>query len=489
MDWGTPNKVVIAAALVAILGGCGSEPGETSGRGGSGGVGGGGGPGAPGGGGSGGGLFTGGPGGGSSGGGGSGTGGDAACAGVTAKADLVPLDMYIMLDKSGSMSNQTGPSGSGPTKWAAITDALEAFFSASAETGIGVGLQFFPLLVPGMPDSCTSHAECGDAGPCQISACDDESYVFACETDADCGSSGSCAELGSCSNDPSYLCFYNHPILDSDCGWANGNYLGTCQQLSTSTCANPISCSGESYAAPAVEIAPLSTGAAALMAAIEQNGPDGLTPTAPALEGLIAHTKDWSAANPDRRVVAVLATDGMPTECDPQDIDSIAELAKDGNAGATGVQTFVIGVFSPSDSGAQGNLDEIAQAGGTESAFFIADDQDVSEAFLAALQAIQGKSLACEYQVPDAPPGEDLAYDEVNVEHTPDGQSAPETIPYVGSEAECDVSKGGWYYDQDPKKGSPTKILMCPATCATLQGGGGELEIRLGCKTIVPEPK
>jgi hypothetical protein len=179
----------------------------------------------------------------------------------------------------------------------------------------------------------------------------------------------------------------------------------------------------------------------------------------------------------------------MPTECDPQDIDSIADIAKDGNAGATGIQTFVIGVFSPSDSGAQENLDQIAQAGGTESAFFIADDQDVSQAFLAALQAIQGKSLACEYQVPDAPPGEDLAYDEVNVEHTPDAQGAPQTIPYVGSEAECDGAEGGWYYDQDPKKGSPTKILMCPATCATLQGGGGELEIRLGCKTIVPEPK
>lgn len=502
MDWGTPNKAVVAATLAALLGGCGSELEATSGGGGDGaghgktGAGAGGDPGA---GGAGGDLWSSGPGGpgaggagaGSGQGAGSGAGGDTACAGVTAEAALVPLDMYIMLDKSGSMGDETGPLGSGPTKWQAITQALGAFFAASASSGIGVGLQFFPLMVPNVPATCTSHAQCGEAGPCILSACDGETFVLPCATNADCGaSSGQCAPLGTCSNAPNYHCFYNHPFIGPDCGFGpGGNYLGTCQALLSSTCANPLSCSAAQYAAPAVEIQPLSTGTAALLAAIGQTWPDGMTPTAPALSGLIAHTKEWAVANPQKRVVAVLATDGMPTECNPQSIGQIAQIAANGMTGSTPVQTFVIGVFSPNDSGAQQNLDQIAVAGGTEKAFFIADDENVTEAFLAALEAIQGKSLACEYLVPEAPPGEDLAYDEVNVEHAPEGQDG-HTIPYVGEPGACDPADGGWYYDKDPNgAAAPTKILMCPATCGALQGNGGKLSIRLGCKTIVPEPK
>ena len=405
---------------------------------------------------------------------------------------MVPLDMYIMLDKSGSMSDATGASGSGPTKWQAITDALATFFAASADSGIGVGLQFFPLMLPGVPDTCTSHAQCGAAGPCLLSACDGENYLVPCATNSDCGaSSGQCAQLGTCSNAPNYYCFYNHPTISGDCGWGQGgNYLGTCQALLSSRCARPLSCDAAQYATPAVEIQPLSAGTAALLSVIGQNWPAGMTPTAPALSGLISHSKEWSATHPEKRVVAVLATDGMPTECNPQGIAQIAQIAANGMSGANPIQTFVIGVFGPMDSGAQQNMDQIALAGGTGSAFFIADNENVTEAFLGALEAIQGQSLACEYLVPEPPAGEDLAYDEVNVEHVPKDQGEAKTIPYVGKDGACDAAEGGWYYDKDPKGAeSPTKILMCPSTCAALQGGGGKLSIRLGCKTVVPEPK
>ena len=492
MDCGAPKKFVSAAIVAAFLGGCGSEPSASqSGQGGTGGVGAGSGAGA--GAGGAGGLFPSGSGAGPAGGGGTGTGTntDTSCAGVTEKADLVPLDMYLMLDRSGSMSDETGPLGTGPTKWAAVTDALEAFFDASGPKGIGVGLQFFPATVPGMPETCTGHAECGAAGPCLLSSCDGVDYVLPCVHTADCGGEGICAQLGVCSGDPAQSCYYDHPIFGSDCGFDQaGNHLGTCEALVSSVCANPVSCSAADYATPAVEIAPLSAGATALMGAIAANGPGGLTPTFPAVGGLIGHAKEWAISHPTRRVVAVLATDGMPTLCDTQDIASIAELAADGASGTPMIETFVIGVFGQNDAGAQENLDLIAQQGGTGSAFFITDDQDVAQAFLAALDAIQGQSLACEYLIPAAPPGEELAYDQVNVEHTPDGQSAPDTIPYVGSAAGCDAAEGGWYYDKDPKgPEAPTKIAVCPATCAKLQGGGGEVKIRIGCETIVPEPK
>ncbi|MEB2313017.1 MAG: VWA domain-containing protein [Sorangiineae bacterium] len=51
-----------------------------------------------------------------------------------------PLDMYIMLDRSGSMQGE---------RWTAVTQALKDFVSTSPATdGIGVGLQFFPLNPP-----------------------------------------------------------------------------------------------------------------------------------------------------------------------------------------------------------------------------------------------------------------------------------------------------------------------------------------------------
>src|SRR4051812_42863442 len=56
----------------------------------------------------------------------SGTGGGPSCGGTTSKAELIPLDIYLMLDSSGSMSEQTGAMSAGPTKWSGITQALSA---------------------------------------------------------------------------------------------------------------------------------------------------------------------------------------------------------------------------------------------------------------------------------------------------------------------------------------------------------------------------
>lgn len=396
-----PRAIAIAGALAALVGGCGASTTATADTTGTGaqGAGAGAGTGE-------GGLFQAGPGGGAGASGASGSTGQTgtSCAGVSEKGDLVPLDMYLLLDKSGSMYDHTGPTGEGPSKWASVTEALETFFAASASKGISVGLQFFPLEKAGEP--------------------------------------------------------------------------GT------------LSCSAADYAAPAVEIAPLAAGPQALLDAIADNEPDGLTPTGPALEGALAHAKDWATAHPDHRVVAVLATDGLPTECDPQEIDAIAALAADGKDGKPGIQTFVIGVFNPTDVGAQGNLDQIAQEGGTGTAFFIADNQDVSQAFLAALESIQGKSLACEYTLPAAPDGSELAYDEVNVEHTSSPGAPPDTVPYVADASACDPVSGGWYYDNNPESGqAPTKILICPATCTTLTSSTGQVDIRIGCQTVVPEAR
>jgi len=88
--------------------------------------------------------------------GGSGTGGpnsDAACANQVSDSSAIPSDIFIMLDKSGSMNCPAAENGctnppmmlTHPTRWEAVTTAINSFVSAPANANIGVGIQFFAL--------------------------------------------------------------------------------------------------------------------------------------------------------------------------------------------------------------------------------------------------------------------------------------------------------------------------------------------------------
>lgn len=65
---------------------------------------------------------------------------DAACAATSAKAELIPLDMIILLDESGSMDDGV--------KWPGATAALKAFINDPASEGISVGAVYFPVDDP-----------------------------------------------------------------------------------------------------------------------------------------------------------------------------------------------------------------------------------------------------------------------------------------------------------------------------------------------------
>jgi von Willebrand factor type A domain len=66
--------------------------------------------------------------------------GDMTCASTSAKATPVPVDLFIMLDKSGSMQG---------AKWDAAKAALTSFVQSPTTAGMSVGLGVFPLLEPG----------------------------------------------------------------------------------------------------------------------------------------------------------------------------------------------------------------------------------------------------------------------------------------------------------------------------------------------------
>jgi hypothetical protein len=183
---------------------------------------------------------------------GSGTGGTAACQAETHQAMTLPLDMYIMQDQSGSMSDMVSEGG---TKWQAVTSAFTAFVQQPGLTGISVGIQYFDQPASGAV-SCT------------------------CATSADCTMSGDFCIAG--------ICF--------ECELASGGSSDSC---------NPAD-----YAKPDVEIAPLPGVATAIMSSLAAHMPSTSTATGPALQGAVDHAKSWAMSHPGDVVIAVLATDG-----------------------------------------------------------------------------------------------------------------------------------------------------------------------------------
>ncbi len=414
---------------------------------------------------------------------------DDSCAAQVSTGKLVPLDMYIMLDVSSSMLDLTATNVS---KWDAVKSALETFLQDSASAGLGVGLQYFPLAKPTAPTSCTSNAACGDSGPCFLSFCwayPTDAGLLPCTTNADCGNQfGPCTALATCANDETILC---RPA-GSNCGTdpQTNKVLGACTKLPKSTCEHTASCNVPTYATPDQPIAALPGASAALTASIDAKMPNGQTPTGPALSGAIQQASAWAKAHPDHRVITVLATDGLPTECTPANgdpIDPVSATAAAGLAATPSIETFVIGVFGPDDvtAGAPGNLDKIATAGGNMKAFIVDTTKDVTAQFLAALDAIRGGKLDCAFQIPQPAAGETLAYGEVNVRVKTAATSG--NLYYVASADLCDPTTGGWYYDNDPATGAtPTQIIACPTSCTAFQAAkDASVEIALGCQTVV----
>ena len=64
------------------------------------------------------------------------TGTGASCAATSAEANLIPVNMFIIFDKSGSMKDNN--------KWTNTTTALSDFFKDPGSAGLRVALRFFP---------------------------------------------------------------------------------------------------------------------------------------------------------------------------------------------------------------------------------------------------------------------------------------------------------------------------------------------------------
>ncbi len=454
------------------------------------------------------------------------------CAGDVEMGKPIPVDVYVMLDISGSMTDPSGTAGM--TKWDAVKSALNAFFGDAASAGLSVAIQYFPLRTPGTPTSCTSDTDCGAAGPCLRYVCQQTPGVFvactpnsmdasdpapctnavqrddgpctgsvcqlsgkACMGDTDCqtiqASLGKCVQFGSCAGDPTLSCGISNPGHDQP-GCGANNTAGMCVAVTSSFCVHETVCDPATYATPAVEFLSLPDTAMALNTSIAAQMPAGDTPTRQALLGAVAHAREHAKNNVGHSVVIVLATDGLPTDCTGgREVSGESDTALNEVVGVVtegftpkaatdaSIETFVVGVFADAEAmSAQMNLDKIAMAGGSDHAFVVSSGGNVQQDFLTALNDIRAARLACEFQMPQPAPGASIDPMQVNVELKTD--TTMSELYNVAPDG-CTGSPDEWHYDQTKK---PTKLVACPKTCDALKlAKNAQISVKLGCQQRV----
>jgi Mg-chelatase subunit ChlD len=219
----------------------------------------------------------------------------------------------------------------------------------------------------------------------------------------------------------------------------------------------------------------------AVNASAPGGGQGGGTPTYAALSGAEQWAMAHQAANPNERTVVVFVTDGQPNGCN-EDTNAIAGLA-DAARTSSGVLTYAIGISAGVDDGI---MDPIAQAGGTNQAIMI-EDGSAQSSLLTALQNIRGQVLSCNFVMPSQrDPSQPINPNLVNVNYTPGGGGPAGIVGGVNSAADC-TSAGGWYYDNPA---APTQIILCPATCSTVQSDPSpQIQIVIGCQKVTPTPQ
>lgn len=392
------------------------------------------------------------------------------CSESVASAEQSTLDLLLVVDSSRSMEFQTAL---GPTKWSELSFAINAFLQDPSLEGTGVGLVFYPEVRPEVPDLCLADATCGEPEACRPQFICYPSLEVSCDTDARCAEQGfpndTCERVGQCSVTSSG-CLVNDPEA-----FPCPEPSETCTP--SGVCTNTSRCDTEAYRIDA--LTELPAGASRIATRLSGRPLDGGTPTLAAVRGGIASARDRIVQFPRRKPVIVLATDGIPTQCDddidrfdfgPSRVDNILpELTA---AADEGIDTFIIGVFDPDtiDDG-RVNLELMAEASGREG--FIVDTQgEVGNEVLDALEQLQGDATRCVFNAPWSG-GDRPGVVEVVVD------GGERILPHVGRRDACGDSEG-FYFETPPSSEVETvRFALCPEAC---RRGGSGFQLSIGCE-------
>ncbi len=375
------------------------------------------------------------------------------CTQQSAEAKPGPIDLFVMMDRSGSMwataeyPYRTGGWLGTPgyyTRWEAVRDALWTFANSSSAAGVGMGMGYFP--VP-LCDRCASSSGKKKGYPNCSQYLAGASYCASALTDGGFGDSTNSDFYGEYAQ--RYIPWF---------GWVD-------------------LCAESDYRNPAspgwVSIAPIDANQRTILQRSLFNvEPEGGTPTLPALQGAIEYMKPRRTTFPERQGAVVLATDGQPnSDCD-DDTTKIANAAASGRA--AGVPTYVIGV---GDSGLKGNLDKFAQAGSGTNAIMV-NGGDAS-AFVSAMTTIRKSIENCTLEVPEAPPG-GYTLEKTRVVRQETASGKQTDFVQVKDAGACGTTTYGWYFKYKVG-GDPEFIQLCPASCAFARASAGRTNVIFQC--------
>ncbi len=232
-------------------------------------------------------------------------------------------------------------------------------------------------------------------------------------------------------------------------------------------------CSTASYVAPAVFAKSLPADAPLLIQSLAVQSPAGGTPTRPALHGAIEFSRALMLAEPTRRMVVALVSDGAPTTCEstPQ---SAAAVAADGVSGNPQVLTYAIGLRK----GAVGDLELLAAKGGTGKPVLVSDGPDAGQELVDALRALRQGQTECRFAVPPVAHSRVTASD-VRVAFRLGEASELLAATQVSGSIACAGASGGYFIHGDD---APTDVTLCPALCDSLRSHpGSEITVAAGC--------
>jgi hypothetical protein len=268
-------------------------------------------------------------------------------------------------------------------------------------------------------------------------------------------------------------------------------------------------CDGANYITPEVAMAPLPANAQPIIDSLAAHNPFTQTPIEPALRGVTQYCIQYQKTHTTEKCIAVLITDGAPSTCDLT-AAGLEQIASDAYAPPNNVVTFTVGMdgadfnmlngiaiagHSDCTLSTAGNEACNVTAGGTafiDALNTIRGSVTTSETHLETHQEIQQTKLSCEFELPSPPDGQKFDKDKVNVDYTAAGGT--QQIYQVPTLGDCAAAGNkGWYYDSVDQ---PTKILVCPGTCADIGGNvGGDggtvvnadpptrVDIAFGCAT------
>ncbi len=344
---------------------------------------------------------------------------DAACAEATATATLRPLDLFVVLDRSGSMS-ETSPSdtsavwgtndctvsaggAANASKWCLAVNALGGFFQLPNQGDRRAALQFFPTNL----------------------------------------------ELGS----------------------------GVTPDV------NGAECTGSAVGTPAVALVALPASATQLVTALDNATPNGsYTTTEGAIRGMNAFTASAANRSASRTLAQVLITDGAPTACTLRDNASLAALLT-AQRTQQGVSTFVVGMNGANYTnlealavGGGAAAHSALCASGTPSCHYYDVGSGSASAFSQALRDIQLAAVGCTYNLPTPAQG---VLDPERVRVSYQSGSSNVDLTRVTNAAACGATSSGWHYDNNT---SPTSVKLCPTTCTTVRAdAAAQVRVLFGC--------